>query len=268
MKFTVNGHEAYAYTGGKPWTAGARCVVFVHGALNDHSVWTLLARWYAHHGYSVLAVDLPGHGRSDGPPPASVEAAADWLVALLDAAGVASAWLVGHSMGSLIALEAAARAPERAAGLVMVGTAYPMKVSAALLDTARDDPSRAIAMVNAFSLSGIAAKPSYPGPGAWLHGGGSALMHRIQASGLPHGNLFEHDFRVCDAYANGLEAAAAVRCPAHVIVGTRDVMTPPKAAAQLGETLRARVTRLRAGHALMQEAPDALLAAMRQAVAD
>jgi pimeloyl-ACP methyl ester carboxylesterase len=264
MKFDVQGRAAYAYTGGKPWGSGERCVVFVHGALNDHSVWTLLARWYAHHGYRVLAVDQPGHGRSDGPPLASVEALADWVLALLDAAGVTSAHLVGHSMGSLIALEAAARAPERAAGLVMVGTAYPMKVSDALLSTARDDPARAIAMVNAFSHSGIASKPSFPGPGAWLHGGAAALMHRIQALG--EGNLFEHDFRVCDAYANGLEAAARVRCPAHLIVGTRDVMTPAKATKELASVLRATVARIVSGHALMQEAPEAVLNAMRQAV--
>ena len=264
MKFDVQGRTAWAYTGGKPWADGERCVVFVHGALNDHSVWTLLARWYAHHGYRVLAVDQPGHGRSDGPPLASVEALADWVLALLDVAGVTRAHLVGHSMGSLIALEAAARAPERAAALVMVGTAYPMKVSDALLAAARDDPSRAIAMVNAFSHSGLASKPSYPGPGAWLRGGASALMHRIQDGG--EGNLFEHDFRVCDAYANGLEAAATVRCPAHLIVGTRDVMTPAKAVKELASVLRATVARVDSGHALMQEAPDAVLNAMRQAI--
>ena len=211
MKFDVDGKTAYAYTGGKPWADGERCVVFIHGALNDHSVWTLLARWYAHHGYRVLAVDQPGHGRSDGPPLPSVEALADWVLALLDAAGVAGAHLVGHSMGSLIALEAASRAPERVTGLVMVGTAYPMKVSDALLATARDDPARAIAMVNAFSHSSLASKPSYPGPGAWLRGGASALMHRTQDGA--EGNLFEHDFRVCDAYANGLEAAAPRALP-------------------------------------------------------
>jgi pimeloyl-ACP methyl ester carboxylesterase len=167
-------------------------------------------------------------------------------------------------MGSLIALEAASRAPDRVAGLVMVGTAYPMKVSDALLATARDDPARAIAMVTAFSHSGIASKPSYPGPGAWLHGGSSALMHRIQDSG--EGNLFEHDFRVCDAYANGLEAAARVQCPAHLVLGTRDVMTPAKATKELASVLRATVARVASGHALMQEAPDAVLNAMRQAV--
>ena len=264
MKLDVQGRTAYAYTGGRAGTDAERCVVFIHGALNDHSVWTLLARWYAHHGYRVLAVDQPGHGRSDGPPLPSVEALADWVLALLDAAGVRAAHLVGHSMGSLIALEAAARAPERASGLVMLGTAYPMKVSDALLGTARDDPARAIAMVNAFSHSGIAAKPSYPGPGAWLRGGADALMHRIQEGA--EGNLFEHDFRVCDAYANGLEAAARVTCPAHLIVGTRDVMTPAKATKALAAVLRATVARVASGHALMQEAPDAVLNAMRQAM--
>jgi pimeloyl-ACP methyl ester carboxylesterase len=264
MKLVVDGRTAYAYTGGRPFDANAPCVVFVHGALHDHSVWTLLARWTAHHGFSALAVDQPGHGRSDGPPLASIAALADWLLALLAAAGVQRAYLVGHSMGSLIALEAAARAPELAAGLVMLGTAYPMKVSDALLATARDEPARAIAMVNAFSHSSHAAKPSYPGPGAWLHGANSALMHRIQDGA--EGNLFEHDFRVCDAYANGLEAAAKVRCPAHLILGRRDVMTPPRAAKELAAALRATVTQIDAGHALMQEAPDAVLAALRRAL--
>ena len=261
--------NAYAYTGGRPWPATVepgRCVVFVHGALNDHSVWTLLARWYAHHGYAVLALDQPGHGRSDGPPLASVEALADWLVALLDAAGVPSAHLVGHSMGSLIALEVAARAPERAAGLVMVGTAVPMKVSPALLTAAREEPARAIAMVNAFSHSSLASKPSFPGPGTWLHGASAALMQRMQQGGAEDGNLFEHDFRLCDAYVHGMEAASAVRCPAHLIVGERDVMTPARATGELAAALKATVHRVKAGHALMQEAPDAVLNALRRAI--
>ncbi|MFL6628493.1 MAG: alpha/beta fold hydrolase [Vitreoscilla sp.] len=264
MKGDVQGRAAYAYTGGKPFAADGPCVVFIHGALNDHSVWTLLARWYAHHGHRVLAVDLPGHGRSEGPPLASVEAIADWVLALLDNVGVERAYLVGHSMGSLVALEAAARAPARASGLVMVGTAYPMKVSDALLATARDDPARAIAMVNALSHSSLASKPSYPGPGAWLRGGSSALMHRIQ--GDADGNLFEHDFRVCDAYAGGIEAAKRVTCPAHLIVGSRDVMTPAKATKELAGMLNAAVSRIVSGHALMQEAPDAVLNALRQSI--
>lgn len=261
MELTVHGRQAYAYTGGKPFDAALPCIVFVHGALHDHSVWNLLARWFAHHGHAVLAVDQPGHGRSEGPPLGSVEALADWTLAMLDAAGAARAAVVGHSMGSLVGLEMAARAPQRISHLVMVATAYPMKVSDALLTTAREQPLRAIDMVNAFSIGGIASKPSFPGPGMWLHGANRALMRRLLAAGGQQAgrNLFEHDFRLCDAYANGLQAAAQVRCPVTLVLGERDQMTSPKATREIASALRAQTVTLPAGHSLMTEAPDGVL---------
>jgi pimeloyl-ACP methyl ester carboxylesterase len=265
MELLVQGQRAYAYTGGKPFDAALPCVVFIHGALHDHSVWTLHARWFAHHGRAVLALDQPAHGRSDGPPRADVGALADWVLALMDAAGVERAALVGHSMGSLIALEAAARAPQRIERLAMLGTAYPMKVSDALLRTAAETPLKAIDMVNAFSHSTLAAKPSSPGPGTWLHGANRALMRRLQDAqrGI---NLFHHDFGVCDRYDGGMDAAAKVACPATFVLGTRDQMTQPKQAAALAAALKARVVRIEAGHAMMSEAPDAVLAALRGAL--
>lgn len=270
MKLVVDSREAYAYTGGKPFDAALPCVVFVHGAMNDHSVWTLHARSFAHHGRGVLAVDLPGHGRSAGPALASVEALADWLVALLAAAGVRRVALVGHSLGSLIALEAAARLtgsdldiePTR---LAMVGTAFPMKVSPALLETALTAPERAMDMVTAFSISTLAAKPANPGPGTWQHGAGGALMRRLQAiyAAAGHGNLFHHDFGVCDRYAGALEAAARVHCPVRLILGAKDSMTLPKAAGGLAQALKAEIVSLPAGHSLMAEAPDGVLNALK-----
>lgn len=265
MKLQVRGREAYAYTGGKPFDASLPTVAFVHGALNDHGVWTLLARWCAHHGFGVLAVDLPGHMRSAGPALANVEAMADWVLALLGAAGVQQAALVGHSMGSLVALEAAARAPQRASRLVMMGTAYPMLVSPALLDAARDDPHRAIDMVVAFGNSTLAAKPSYPGPGVWLRGAGRALMRMVLAH-QGDARLFHTDFVACSSYANGLQAAAALRCPATLVLGALDQMTQPKAARELATALRAPVITVPGGHALMQECPDAVLNALRSAL--
>jgi pimeloyl-ACP methyl ester carboxylesterase len=265
MLIDVDGRAAYAYTGGKPFDAALPCVVFIHGALHDHSVWALLARWFAHHGHAVLAVDLPGHARSAGPPLPSVTALADWVLALLDATGVRAAALVGHSMGSLIALEAAGRAPERATRLVMIGTAYPMKVSDALLATALESPERAMAMVNAWSIASLATKPGFPGPGNWLHGGAMALMRRVQAS-APGINLFHHDFEVCNRYAGGLEAAAKVRCPVTLVLGEQDQMTPPRATRDISAALRARVVTVPSGHHQLAETPDATLAALRGAL--
>jgi pimeloyl-ACP methyl ester carboxylesterase len=266
MELLVRGRRAYAYTGGKPFDAALPTIVFLHGALNDHSVWTLPARWLAHHGHSVLAVDEPGHGRSEGAPLDSVEALADWTLALLDVARVREAVFVGHSMGSLIALEAAARAPERARRLVMVGTAYPMKVSDALFKAAREAPLKAIDLVNNLSISTHASKPGNPGPGTWLHGANRALMRRMQA-GQPSMNLFEHDFGVSDRYANGLQAAAAVTCPVHFVVGSADQMTNAKVTREIAAALKARVHTLPSGHCLMQEAPDGVLNALRAALA-
>ena len=267
MDLVVEGRAVRAYTGGKTFDSALPGIVFLHGALHDHSVWTLLARWFAHHGHAVLAPDLPAHGRSAGPALADVEALAGWTLALLDAAGLRRAALVGHSMGSLIALEAAARAGERVTRLAMLGTAYPMAVSPAMLATALSEPLRAIDMVNAFSHSSHASKPSYPGPGAWLHGGNRALMRRMQA-GATGVNLFHHEFGICDRYARGLEAAQAVRCPVTMVLGARDQMTPPKQAATLAAALHADVVTLdNTGHNMMGEAPDALLAALRRALA-
>lgn len=264
MSWLVDGREAYAYTGGRPLDRSLPAVVLIHGAIDDHSVWALQSRWLGHHGRAVLAVDLPGHGRSAGPALASVEAMADWVVALLAAAGIERALLVGHSMGSLIALEAAARLGDRALGLVMVGTAYPMKVSPTLLDTALSDPLKAIDMVNALSHSTLAAKPSAPSPGFWLRGNARALNRRNQRAYAEagHGNLFHHDFGVCDAYAHGLEAAAEVVCPVSIVRGERDLMTPLSATAALADALAARTVGLPAGHALMGETPQGVLAAI------
>lgn len=266
MKLEVDGREAYAYTGGRPLDATLPCVVFVHGALHDHSCWNLLARWAAHHGHSVLAVDLPGHGHSAGPPQPDVEAIAAWLWRLLDAAGVRQAALVGHSMGSLAALEAAGQAPGRVTRLVMMGTAYPMKVSESLLATALADPLRAIDLVTSWSYSTLGAKPSFPGPGMWLHGSNRILMRRMQA-GCPELNLFHHEFSICDRYRGGEAAAGRVACPVHFVLGRSDQMTLPRAARALADTLKARVHEVDAGHNLMTEQPDPVLAALRASLA-
>jgi pimeloyl-ACP methyl ester carboxylesterase len=169
-------------------------------------------------------------------------------------------------MGTLIALEAAARAPERVTRLVLLGSAYPMKVSDVLLNTAREAPLKAIDMVNALSISTPASKPSYPGPGMWVHGSNRALMRNQQALS-DEWNLFEHDFRLCDAYRGGEQAMAKVTCPTTLITGARDQMTAPKTTQALASALKARVVMVPSGHLQPAETPDAVLAALREALA-
>ncbi len=262
MELTVHKHATYAYTGGKPFDPALPTVVFIHGAEHDHSVWALQSRYLAHHGRGVLAVDLPGHGRSEGPPLESVEAIADWVIALLDAAGVQRATLIGHSMGSLVSIECAARHPERIAKIVLVGTAVPMKVSEELLNATRDDEPLAQDMVNIWSHAAYAQYPSNPGPGFWVMGGNLRVMQR-QKPGVMH-----VDFKACNDYVNGITAAGKVAAPAMLIVGKRDVMTPPRATKEIAAALAdKRIVEIAGtGHALMAEKPDEVLDALRDFV--
>jgi pimeloyl-ACP methyl ester carboxylesterase len=272
MKLTLKttsgqNYDAYAYTGGKPFDAAKPTLVFIHGVLNDHSVWILQTRYLAHHGFNVLAVDLPGHGRSGGDAPSSVEEAAQFIEALLDAAGVAQAGLIGHSWGSLIALETAARLKARITHLALVGTAFPMKVSPALIEASLNEPMKALQMVNVFSRATLAAPPSALGPGTWVYGASMALGRRLLASN-PRVNIFHRGFVACDSYDNGLEAMAAVTCPVLFVLGASDQMTPPRAAKSLVEQAKAngktvQVVQVAMGHHQMSESPEETLNALK-----
>jgi pimeloyl-ACP methyl ester carboxylesterase len=251
MLLDVHGREAYCYTGGKPFDPGLPTLAFIHGAQNDHSVWGGLSRHFAGHGHNVLALDLPGHGRSAGPALTTVEAMAAWLLALLDAAGASKTILAGHSMGSLIALEAACQAPGRVAGLALLGTSYPMKVSDALLASARDDEAAAIDMVALWSHSTLT-----PALNA-----SRRLMQRLSERNPDQ--LFHTDFSACNAYANGERAAASVACPTLFVLGRRDVMTPARSASTLTAAIKhGKIVNVDAGHAMMAEQPDAVLEAL------
>lgn len=262
MYYTVSHAQTYCYTGGKAFDAAKPTAIFIHGVLNDHSVWVLQTRYLAHHGWNVLAVDLPGHCRSEGDPPVTVEAAADFVLALMDAVGLPQAALIGHSFGSLVALEAAARAPERASHLVLVGVANPMKVSPALLEASVHEPMKALEMVNMFSRATLAPPPSAMGPGTWVYGASMALGRRVLASN-PKVNLFHTGFVACDSYTHGEAAMAQVTCPVLFVLGAADQMAPPKAAQGLIKLARdARVATLPGGHHQMNETPEQTLAAL------
>jgi pimeloyl-ACP methyl ester carboxylesterase len=259
MRFTVDGAEAYAYTGTRPLRAGRPTVAFIHGAANDHSVWALQSRYFAHHGWNVLAVDLPAHGRSEGAPLASVEAIADWIARILDAAGVAQAALVGHSLGALAALACAARHPDRVTKVALLGPAVPMLVSDELITAAKSDDHVAFELINGWSFSDGKQLGGNAVPGMWLTGNAMRLMERTRPG------VLHTDLRACRAYVQGLAHAAAARCPALAVMGAADRMAPVKGAQALLLALPdvRTLTLPRTGHALMAEQPDAVLDALR-----
>jgi len=259
MQLSVNGLETFVATGGRDFDPALPTIVLLHGAGFDHTTWALHSRWFAHHGHSVLAPDLPGHGRSSGAPLPTIASMADWTVALLDAAGSAAAKLVGHSMGSLIALETAARHPTRVSALGLIGTAATMTVGPDLLKAAEANDHAAIDMVSIWGLGFKAELGGSLAPGLWMHACAQRVLKKC-----PPGVLF-NDLSACNAYQGALAAAAAITVPATLVLGERDMMTPARSGKALAAALpNARTVVLPgAGHMMMVERPDELLAALQ-----
>jgi pimeloyl-ACP methyl ester carboxylesterase len=260
--------EIYAYTGGKAFRPEQPTAIFIHGVLGDHSVWILQSRYLAHHGWNVLAIDLPGHARSAGNAPESVEEAAEAIMALIEGMQLTSAALIGHSWGSLIALQAASQLKDRVSHLILIGTAFPMVVSESLLQTSLTQPEQALEMINVFSRATLAPVPSSMGPGTWVYGASKALGRRVLASNRDV-NVFHRGFVACNNYQNGRQAICEITCPALFILGERDQMTPPKAAQKLiqwgreaGQAIQVITTPT--GHHQMTESPEETLAAILQ----
>ncbi|MEK6245729.1 MAG: alpha/beta hydrolase, partial [Pseudomonadota bacterium] len=205
MQLQINGKTVFAYTAAHDVDPSKRSVVFVHGAGLDHSWWGLQSRYFGYHGFNVLAVDLPAHGRSEGPPLATVEGMTDWVFAFLNALKIAKAMVVGHSMGSLIALEFAARYPDSTDRIALIGTAYPMKVSEGFLDAARRNDQSAFDMETIWGHAAQVPLAGNPNPGMWMYGDTLARLARL-APGVLHTDLV-----ACNSYAGGMDAAAKVK---------------------------------------------------------
>ena len=258
MRFIVQGYPAYAYTGGRPFDPSLPTALFVHGAAFDHSVWQWQSRYFAHHGFNVLAVDLPAHGRSPGRARATIDAMADWVAAFIDAAGLERAALVGHSMGSLVALQCALAHPARVAKLALVGTSLPMPVGEAFLAAAHDDDAAALDMEAVWGHARNAMLATSAVPGLNLVGASRQLNGRARA-GLLHADL-----AACHGWQAPQEKLAALAMPILVVAGKRDQMTPFKAGQAAAAVLPgARFAALDAGHAMMSEAPRDLLRVLR-----
>ena len=254
MNLQVEGKTAFAYAAAHELDAAKPTLVFIHGAGLDHSWFGLQSRYFGYHGWNVLAVDLPGHGRSAGPPISSIPGMADWIAAALNSLKIQKANIVGHSMGSLVAVEFAARHPEATGRIAMISVAHPMKVSDAFLDAAKKNDYSAFDMHTIWGHAPGVPLGANPNPGMWMYGDTQARLER-----LAPGVLY-NDLKACNDYV----FSGTVTCPTLFVLGKLDVMTPPKAAMRLAEAIPHSTTVIInfSGHSLMAEAPDATLDAL------
>lgn len=233
-------------------------LLLIHGAGHDHGVWDAVVPGLAAAGHRVIAPDLPAHGASGGEALTSIDAMADWVLALADALGLGSFRIAGHSMGSLVALAVAARTPDRVRTLYLLGSLAPMPVAPFVLDAVRNDPPKAWALINKFSFA----------PAAVL---GEERRRELEAANLERmqkqgAAVLATDLAACDGWQGGLQAATRVRAPVLLVSGDCDRMTPADAVLPLRDAFTAGNARLviltGVGHALMEEAPLALVDAM------
>ncbi len=259
MDLTVAGQRVHAGTGGRAFDPDLPLIVFLHGAGLDHTVWALPARYFAHHDRAVLAVDLPAHGKSAGAALTSIEALADWTVSLLDEVGAEKAALAGHSMGALVALEAAARHPGRLRALALLGAAPKMPVHPDLLAAAAADDHAAFDLMTSWGFGPAGHLGGARVPGSWLMGGGERLLERIRPG------VLSADLAACNAYAAGMDSAAKVACPALVVMGAADKMTPARAGAKLAAAIAGAEQAVipGCGHMMLAEKPDETLDALK-----
>ena len=258
MEFVVDGKSIFAATGGQPFDRSRPSIVFVHGAGMDHTVWALQTRYFAYRGRNVLAIDLPGHGRSQGPPLGAIDEMADWLARLLDAAGIDTAAIVGHSMGALVALAAAVRHATRISAVALLATSVPMPVTPRLLAASQADDHSAFDMVSIWSHGRAAQIGGNRAPGLWMTGQALRLLER-SGPGVLHGDL-----KACHDFALEPTMAGGIACPVLLVLGERDAMTPPRGAADLGAAIPGAETVMLegCGHMMMTERPDEVLDAL------
>ncbi|MBT5578936.1 MAG: alpha/beta hydrolase [Acidimicrobiaceae bacterium] len=253
MKFELNGTTVRYANGGRDHNPDEPAVVLIHGAGMNRTVWQMQTRFLAHHGFRVAAIDLPGHGGTDGPAMDSVPEIGCWVADVVDALDLSPAHLVGHSMGTYIAIEAAAQRPETIASLVLVGTASAMPVHPELLDAAANDVPHASNLMSSWSFGTEAHIGRHATPGMWSIGASRALLDTSRPDSLGI------DMAACNAYSTSLDAAATVACPVTFVLGSLDKMTPVKRATGLIDALSGEPSVVivdGAGHMIMIEAPD------------
>lgn len=251
MKLSFQNADIFISTGGREFTADGDVLLFIHGSGQSHLTFMQQGRFFANRGWQVLNPDMPSHGHSGGVPLDDIGAMADWYAGLLEALGVSSATIIGHSQGCLVGLEMAKRYPEKVTKLCLIAGALAIPVNDALLDMAMNNPPAAYqAMVN-WAHANDSHLYAHSWPGQTHIEFGTAVMESNDNQAL------FADLSACNQYHDGPDAAAAIMCPSLAILASHDKMTPAKAGKKMADALENCTLQIieDAGHFLPSERP-------------
>ncbi len=237
----VNGRAIHYTFAPAQEPARAPAVLFLHGAGGTQENWRFQVRHLGPKWHAV-AVDLPGHGDSQGDGSCSVAEYRDFAREFLDALRLSRVVLVGHSMGGGIAQSFALAYPDRLAGLVLVGTGARLRVHPDIFAAIHKSVEEAARLISGWAFSSE-AMPATVAQGA-------------EAFARNRAAVLRGDFQVCHAFDLTGEIAA-IRVPTLVLCGEEDRLTPVKYAQFLQQQIPGATLCIvpGAGHMVMLEKP-------------
>ena len=204
----------FVSTGGMAFDKKKPSILLMHGSGLTHIVWSLHEQFYATQGYNVLSVDLPGHGNSEGPSLKSIEEISDWIKSLMNVLDINKLIIIGHSQGSLVGIDFAARYPNLINGLVLVAGSYKMPVNQDLINYAEAGDEKAVLLM---------MKWGYEGSKAFI--GGNPVKKIINSSREIR-EVLAVDLNACNNYKGGKESLEKINCSTLCIFGDLDKMVP------------------------------------------
>jgi len=208
----IESKKVFASDAGKPFDKNKHTVILIHGSGLSHIVWSLTEQYLSNQDYNVLALDLPGHGNSEGESLNSVEKISEWLEKVVKKIGINDFSILGHSQGCLIALEYAFKHPKKAKNLIFVGGSYKIPVNQDLIDLAKSGSMNAL---NLMMKWGYADSKKFIG--------GNPVQKIINSS-REVSDILAIDLIACNNYKNGIKAAKTINCPTLFIFGEIDRM--------------------------------------------
>ena len=232
----------------------------MHGSGLTHIVWSFHEQFYSTQGFNVLSVDLPGHGNSEGPSLKSIEEMADWINSVIDAVGYKEASLVGHSQGCLVTIECTARYPDKIKTLSLMGGAGAIPMNPDLLALAESGDPKAVDLMMDWAHGPAGHFGGHPVPGLYhINTGGMLAKSRTIKDTLGV------DFRACDNYKNGFEAAKKIKIPTLSILATDDKMCPVKEGRKLADLIEGSKVDIidNCGHMMLLEEADRVLKVLK-----